>query len=191
MWAELVIDTFRRPREAARRLLALDLGGDTVVQVALAVTCAEVVMANVAARMAETPLDPMTEALLNNPLLGALVQLGLLVLTVVLTWKIGRLFGGQGGVEGAFRSIVWLNTVMLVLQAVQVLLLGVVPAIAVAMSALTMGWLLWAFASFTAELHGFRNVFAVAAASVIAGVVVLFGLMTVLVIVGINPQVAG
>lgn len=189
MWAELVIDTFRRPREAARRLLALDLGADTVVQGALAVTCAGIVMSHVAGRIATGPLDPMTAALLANPLLAALVQLGLLMLSVVLTWKIGQLFGGQGGVEGAFRTIVWLNAVLLILQVAQLLVLGVAPAVAMVISVLGMGWVLWAFASFAAELHGFRSVFAVAAVSVIAGVVVLFGLMTVLVIAGITPQV--
>lgn len=191
MWLELVIDTFRRPREAARRLLALDLGADTVVQGALAVTSAGIVMTHIAGQMAGTTLDPLTAALLTNPLLAALVQLALLMLSVLLTWKIGRLFGGQGGVEGAFRAIVWLNAVLLILQAAQLLVLGVAPALAVMISVLGMGWLLWAFASFTAELHGFRNVFAVAAASVTTGLVVLFGLMTLLVIAGVNPQVIG
>lgn len=188
MWAELVIDSFRAPRAAARRLLALELGADTLVQAALAVTCLGMVLTHVAGTLAGGALDPVTAALLASPLVGALVQLAGMLLTVVLTWKVGRLFGGQGDLGGALRVLVWLNAVLLLLQVAQLVALAAVPPLAVVLSVAGMVWLLWAFACFTAELHGFENAFAVAGVALIAALVVIFVLMTLLAMLGINPQ---
>lgn len=188
MWAQLVKDTFQSPRAAARRLMALDLGGDTLVQGALVVTCLGMVLTHFAGVLAGAELDPVTSALLASPLLGALVQLGGMLLAVVLTWKIGQLFGGGGDLAGAFRVLVWLNAVLLLLQAAQLLVMVVAPPFAVLISILGMVWMLWAFASFTAELHGFRNAFVVAGVTMLTAVVLLFTLMMLLAMIGVNPQ---
>ena len=43
---------------------------------------------------------------------------------VVLTVRIGRLFGGSGGLWGALALVVWLNAMMVLIQAAQLVALA-------------------------------------------------------------------
>jgi hypothetical protein len=141
-----------------------------------------------AMRMSPGAVDAVSAAVLGAPLIGAAVQLAIMAVIVVLTVRIGRLFGGQGGLWGALALVVWLNVMMVLIQAGQLVVLAVVPPLAALIAVATLFWAAWAFANFVAELHGFRNPVLVLGAVLVAVVVIFFSTAMVLAILGIAPQ---
>jgi hypothetical protein len=190
MWGELVIDSLIRPRAAARRVLALGVPLAELLQAAVLVTCAGMVLGYLALRASPGAIDAISAAVLASPLVGAAVQLGVLALIVVLTTRIGRLFGGGGDLLGALALIVWLNVMMLLIQVVQLVTLVVVPPLASVLAVITLVWLVWAFANFVTELHGFQNPLLVLGGTVLTMIVLFFTVAMLLAMLGLTPQEA-
>lgn len=191
MWGQLVTDSLMRPRAAARRVMALAVAPETLVEAAVAVTCIGMLLAFVASTLTPGGVDTVTAALIRNPLMGAALQLGVMALIVVLTVRIGRAFGGTGSLWDALALIVWLNVVMVLIQIVQLVALVMLPPLAAVLAIMTLFWLLWAFANFVTELHDFENPLVVLGASMLAMVVLFFSFAMLLAILGLTPQGGG
>ncbi len=191
MLRQLILDTLLRPRAAAREILKIGFAPENLVQAAVAVTSLGMVLAFTAARMTPGGVDPVTTAILQAPLLGAAMQLGVMGLIVVATALIGRQFGGTGDISGALALIVWLNLVLLAIQLVQIAALLVMPPLATLLGFATLFWLLWAFACFVTELHGFSNPLKVLVGVIACMIVLFFGLTLALAFLGFGPQGAG
>lgn len=191
MWGELIRDSLTRPRVAARKLLDLALPFEVLVTALVAVTAAGMVLAYVAARLTGGAVDAMTAAVLYSPLLGAIFQLAVMAAIVVGTARIGRLFGGTGDTTGALALVVWLNVIMLLAQAAQIVALVLLPPLAFLLALATLFWLLWAFANFVAELHGFASAALVLGGVIVTMLVFFLGLATLLATLGLSPQGAG
>lgn len=190
-WGKLIRDSIVRPRTAARRLLDAGLPGGVLLQAAVAVICVSMVIGYAgyyAVGVAADTGSAVAALILTNPLVGAAVQLVMMAVTVVLTVRIGRLFGGQGNATGALAVVVWLNALMVLSQIGQLVLLMLVPVLSAALTSATLVWVVWAFACFVAELHGFRRPIVVLGAILAASVVIFLGTAMLLAILGITPQ---
>jgi hypothetical protein len=172
MWNKLLVLTLVKPREAARSVLRLGLPVEVLLQAAVAVTCLGMILGYVALRFNSARLDAMSAFVLGNPLLGAVIQFAVLLLIVGAIVKVGRTFGGTGDLAGALAVVVWLDTVMLAVQAAQVLALLLLPPLATLLAIAAILWILWAMASFVGELHGFENTMVV-----LGGVILTMTLM--------------
>jgi hypothetical protein len=188
MWGQLVIDSLLRPRAAARQVLAAAVPEIVLLQAAIMVTCLGVVLGYAALRMSPEAIDVVMASVLGIPVLGALVQLATMGVVVALTLLVGRLFGGTGSLAGALALVVWLNAVMVLIQAVQLVALAVLTPLAAVLAIATIFWALWAYANFVAELHGFQNPVIVLGAVILTGIVLFFGTAMLLAILGITPQ---
>jgi Yip1 domain len=191
MWKDLVVESLRQPREAARRVLAANLPVRQLVEAALLVTSAAMVLGYLSLRMIPAEADLVSTAVLNNPLVGAVIQLVATAVVVVLSVRIGRLFGGQGTLPGGLALIVWLNAMLVLFQALQVVALALVPPLAAVLAILAMIWALWAYASFVAELHGFGNIFMVLGGVVVTSILLYLGIEMLAAILGLTPQELG
>lgn len=191
MLPQLVIDSLIRPRQAARRLLALDLPPDLVAPAAVAATCAGVVLAYGAMLLSGGAVDPVSAAILRSPMVGAALQLAMMLVFAFLTFRVGRLFGGRGDFWGSARVIVWLNVVTVAIQALQLVALALAPPLAGFIAVATLFWLLWAYANFVAELHGFQQPFVVLGVVVLLVIGLVFGLTMLAAILGIAPPAGG
>ncbi|MER2507833.1 Yip1 family protein [Amaricoccus sp.] len=187
-WAELVKESFLRPRTAARRILGMRFGPNELLQLALVITCLGIILAFVAMRVSGGVVDGVATWMLGTPLLGALVEFALLGVIAVLTHRIGALFGGSGSFWDALTLLVWLNAVMLVLQVAQLLMLFVLPPLAPPVAFFAVFWGLWAFANFVTELHGFNNPMMVLGGVVLTTIVLFIGVAMLLAILGITPS---
>jgi hypothetical protein len=190
-WGELIRDSLLRPRVAARRVLALGLPLDVLAMALAAVTATGMVFAYAAARLTGGGLDAMTAAILRAPLMGALLQLTIMAAVAIGAARIGRLFGGTGDVAGALTLVVWLNVMMLLAQVAQIVALVVLPPLAFFLAIATLLWLIWAFASFVAELHGFTNLAAVLGGVVVSMVIFFLALASLLTALGLAPPGVG
>jgi hypothetical protein len=191
MWGELIRDSLLRPRVAARRVLALGLPLVVLAMALAAVTAAGMVLAYAAARLTGGGVDAMTAAILRAPLMGAVLQLAIMSAVVIGTARVGRLFGGAGTVAGALALVVWLNVIMLLAQVLQIVALVILPPLAFFLAIATLLWLLWAFSSFVAELHGFTNLAAVLGGVVVTTVIFFLALASLLAAIGLAPPGAG
>lgn len=188
MWGELLIDSLRRPRAAARRVLDARVPAPQLLEAAALVAIVGVVLGYLALRLSPEALDVVSAAVIHNPLLGVAAQLAVMAVSVFLTVRIGRLFGGKGTTDGALALVVWLNAVMVAIQLVQLAALALAPPLATGLAIATIVWALWAFANFVAELHGFQNPFIVLAVVVLTTIVVFFATAMLAAILGLTPQ---
>ena len=188
MWGELLIDSLKRPRTAARRVLDAGVPVAQLLEAAVLVAVVGVVLGYLALRISPETLDVVSTAVIHHPLLGAGAQLGVMAVAILLTVRVGRLFGGTGTTEGALALVVWLNAVMAAIQLVQLVALALVPPLATAIAIATILWALWAFANFVAELHGFQNPFIVLAVVILTTIVLFFGTAMIAAILGFTPQ---
>lgn len=188
MLRQMVIDSLVRPRAAARSVLASGAAAGDLVQAALAVTCVGMVLGFVAVQLSDGSVDAVSAIVLSNPLLGAILQFGVMLIVALLTFRIGRMFGGTGGLSGALALIVWLNFIMVLIQAGQLVALMVLPPLAAIVAIATLFWALWAYANFVTELHGFHNPVLVMGGVVLTVVVLFFGIALLLAILGLSPQ---
>ena len=187
MWGQLVIDSLLRPRRAAREALDAGLPVNRLLEAAVLVSCVGMLLGYAALQLSPGAID-VTAAVLSNPLLGTLAQLVIMAVIVVLTVRIGRFFGGTGDFSGALTLVVWLNTMMVLVQAVQLVALVLIPPLAAILAIVTILWAFWAYASFVAELHGFRNAAMVLGGVVVTAIVLFFGTAMLFAILGIAPQ---
>lgn len=186
-WGNLVVDSLRRPRKAARQLLAFPVEDRSVIEGAVLVSAAGMVLGY--AVLALIPeADVIGASVLHAPLVGALLQLAAIFVVILLVVRIGRLFGGQGEMRAAAKLIVWLDLVLVLLQAVQLALLMIFPAGAALVSLVAVAWMLWAFASFVTELHGFKNAAIVLGVSILAAIFLSFAVAMLLSLLGLSTH---
>ncbi len=192
-FAQIVRDTILDPRAAAGRALGLDLPRAVLWQVLVLVVILG--MLQTFAYDALLP-SPAENALMpffgNQPLLTAGIAFAATLAMVVAMHRVGRAFGGTGDFDGALRLTVWLQTVMLFLNVVQMVLLVVLPPLAALMGIVNLGLMLWLMTNFVAVLHGFRALFPVFVMIIVTGFAMGFALFFLLMMTGVivPPEVA-
>ncbi|KAJ55367.1 hypothetical protein ACMU_11775 [Actibacterium mucosum KCTC 23349] len=158
-WIELGRETLTKPRQAARKVLALGIP-DQVWWMALALSA----IISSAMVSGQVMLSGLSQDQVNalpmfgGPLRAAIVVFIVAAITVWCMAKLGRIFGGTGDVSGALALSGWLQVVMTVLSVgltVIGLALPVVEALATILLLLVSVWI---FVVFVAELHGFQHI---------------------------------
>ncbi len=186
---DLVMETLRSPREAARRIIALDPPMEARWIGLLLVS----VLALLETRLGGLvlPLDdqPPIFALAADPVLGVPFQvLSQLVIATAIA-GIGRIFGGTGSFADALLLIVWLEFMLVLAQAVQLVALVLVPPVGMLIAFVAIGLLIWLLVQFTAALHGFTNLALVVLGMVVSFLVIITILSMVLIMFGVAPPV--
>lgn len=154
---ELVLATIRDPRGTARRLLAMGLSFEARwLGFALVVVLSLLASQALVLGLAVDPANPF-EAMMQNPVSGAMMQ-AILVLGIAAGISGGaRLFGGTGRFDDALLLASWAEFVMLCAQLAMTLLLLVLPVLAPLGMLAMVGLFFWIITSFTMELNGFRS----------------------------------
>lgn len=192
-WRALVVDlareTLQSPRGAAGRLIAFDPPTEARWLALLLVA----VLAVLETRLALL-LMPVSEvggvfAILANPWLGVPAQVGSLVLIAAAMAVIGGMFGGRGRFNDALLLVVWLEFLLTVAQAVQMLVMLTLPPVGALFAIAVLLGFIWLMVQFTAALHGFSNLFKVFLGMVAGFVAIVTVLALVFGVLGITPPV--
>lgn len=147
--------TVQDPRAAARSLMAMNLPNSARWLMFGLVASGSALLTHVGLNL----FPPTDASLMGNafasPLETALLQAGLLLITVFCIFAVGKWRGGTGNFADALLLISWLQLVLLVLQAAQILAMMIFPPLAEVMAVLGLGLSFWLLSQFIAQLHGF------------------------------------
>lgn len=183
----LAVLTVREPRAAVAQLRGLNLpmevrwmGFGLVVALSALLTWA-------AATLVPADVQSPILELGRAPLRMAFAQAGALLIVVWAMAQVGRLFGGQGGFADALLLAVWVQAILIALQAVEFVLMPLFPIVAVLLSIASMALFLYLLAQMVKELHGFRSLAMVAVGMVATAFVLGMILSLLLVALGFAP----
>lgn len=123
-----------------------------------------------------------------RPLLATAIQGLFLILLAGGIATIGRRFGGRGGFDLVLVLVVWMEFVLVCLQAVQVLLLVVLPPLATLVGIAGFALFFWFLTAFTAEVHGFRSLPQVFMGLLVGLIVTALVAAVVFVFLGVMPM---
>lgn len=103
------------------------------------------------------PLLSGADEALPTPITAAALQGAMNLAAVVLVSGVGRMFGGQGTFEDALLLVGWLQVIMLGLQAVQLVVLVILPPLASIVMVASIALFFWLLSGFICALHGFKS----------------------------------
>ncbi|QDC09605.1 YIP1 family protein [Oceanicola sp. D3] len=176
----------RRPREAMETVKALQLSSPVAWQVFALVLVIELIFAQILGLMlgpVEVPDGALGPALALNPILLGAIQGCLLVLMVFGIHWVGRAFGGTGRLEDAILLMALLQFALVVLQAIEILLMFIIPALAAGVLLFNIFAFFYLLTSFTTALHGFTKPPLVFLGILLTGLGAIFGLSIILSII--------
>ncbi|MCC5989132.1 MAG: hypothetical protein JJT95_15775 [Pararhodobacter sp.] len=121
-----------------------------------------------------------------TPLTATMIQGGMNLLAIFLLAHIGRMFGGTGRFEDAILLVGWLQLMMVGMQAVQVLVMLVLPPLGGLVMIAAIAAFFWMFSGFTCALHGFESRFMVLLAALGTLFAVAFVMSFVMILLGVQ-----
>lgn len=147
----------RDPRQGARTLLSLGVPLPARTAGLLLMAVASTVLMHLGFLLLPPTDDAMGQFMMASPIRSAVVQWLVLVVSVLLIYRLGRAWGGQGSLPDTLLIVVWLQVIMLGVQLVQLLALVIAPPLAGLVNIAGLVLFFWLMSSFIAELHGFAN----------------------------------
>lgn len=154
-WTELIREAVRDPKTNGARIAAWPLPDRALAEALVLVSVLAILGVHVVlllgagvAGLAEFP----------SPFLLLAVQVVVMLLLAGVMVLAGRMFGGKGDFGGALRIMVWLQGLMVLLQAVQLVALVVLPPLAGLLSLVSAVLIGWLSAGLVAGLHRFRSI---------------------------------
>ena len=182
--------SFRDPQAAARDLMAQGWPIQARWMALLAAVSVSALLASLAAALfsAPGPEGDRVVVLSQQPMVLAVMQMGAIVLAAGLMSGVGRMFGGGGRFEDALLLTVWIEVLLLIVQAAQVVLSLILPGVAGIFGLLAIALFLWLTVQFTKALHGFHSTPKVVLGMIGAVFVAGFVLSLLAAALGIMPE---
>lgn len=182
--------SFRDPRAAAHLLIGQDWPMQARWMALLAAVSASALLTSLAAMLFGPPDPEGTQVMMlsRQPIVLAVMQLGAVILAAGLMSGVGRMFGGQGRFEDALLLTVWIEVLLLLVQAAQLVLSLVLPSVAGVLGLASVFLFLWLTVQFTRTLHGFRSSAKVALGLLGTAIVAGFVLSLLAAALGILPE---
>lgn len=149
--------TVKAPREVARSLIDMQLPtsfGWMAVALAVVLSTVLSVLSGLVLPMQD---EPGFAALFASPLSLAMTQALVLLMLLMFIQGLGRAMGGKGQLSDALVLLAWLEGILTLIQALQLVLLLVSPVLAMLLGIVSFVVFLRVLAHFIAELHGFTS----------------------------------
>lgn len=172
--------TLQNPRAAARRVLGWQLSLGQAWSALLLVSVVSAALGYVGFALSPSAGDPQLQELFGSPMSTAIFQSAVQTLTALMVYLVGRQFGGRGSFTGALVITAWVEAPLILLQLVQLLTIGLAPALAEVAGFVGLGLYVVLLTLFITELHGFRSAtlvfLGVMGVSIVVGMVVITAL---------------
>ncbi|MBL6429581.1 MULTISPECIES: Yip1 family protein [Maritimibacter] len=181
----MAMQSIPEPRKIARELFALNLDRATLWQILILLMVIGAIL-GVGSSVLFPPAPELEGTIFAMPLIVAMAEASIAVITVFLIYWLGRSAGGTGRFEDGIVTVAWLNFVLLIVQTVVLVLSLFAPSLAA---------LLWLFGGFTgfwilshfiAELHGFASALRVFLTILLTSFIAVAILSIILAILGVG-----
>lgn len=186
---QLAALSVRDPRSAARWLMAQDIPAAARWMLLGLVSVASTIMLNLEIRADGAELGQVFGAMVERPILAAVLQAAALLLMVAAVHRVGLIFGGRGTFADTMLLVGWIQLLLVAVSVVQVVLLVAFPLLSGLVGLAAMALFLWLFVNFVAELHGFDSIAKVALGSAIT--LILAGFLLSLLLAPLMPAPMG
>ncbi|MFC3166505.1 MULTISPECIES: Yip1 family protein [Paracoccus] len=182
--------SFRNPQGAAHALMRQDWPVQARWMALLAAVSISALLAWVAGAMFSAPAEDDIQVVMlsQQPMVLAVMQMVAIVLAAGLMSGVGRAFGGRGRFEDALLLTVWIEVLLLLVQAIQIVLSLVMPAVAGLLGIAAMALFLWLTVQFTKALHGFSSTLKVTMGLIGTAIAAGFILSILAAALGIMPE---
>jgi hypothetical protein len=165
--------TIQAPREGARQVMKADVPMPARWIALLLTAILSALLAHVSFGLMPADARAAMSASIQNPVGTAAFQAALMLAAAHLMHWVGRWFGGQGSFGDALLLMVWMQIILLILQALQIVVQVALPPLTDIVAILSIFIFLRLISCFTAELHGFRS-----------AVLTFFGVLAVMLVIG-------
>ncbi|KAA9009291.1 Yip1 family protein [Histidinibacterium aquaticum] len=182
--ARLLMETVRQPREVARFIIGQGYSREVLWMGLVLVTLISVLLVAVFSVLLPPPPPEAPERIVLTPLTYATILGGSLVITVFALHYTGLMLGGEGRLEDTLALMVWLQFLLVVLQAAQVVLAIALPALGAYAAIVSVGIALWVLVHFINEAQRFESLGRAVLTLVAALLGVGVGLSTLLAVIG-------
>jgi len=183
---ELAQLTMSDPRKAVAVLFRISIGSVQLLELATIVIALGVISNWAYSVAVPGPENPVVDGLLGNPVLLAIIQFMLLMVSVAAIFLIGRMFGGTGSFEQTFLVSIWLQGYMLIIQVVVLFVVVIVPVLSRTLDTGVFVYLMWLLVNFVAALHGFQSRLKVFLGLIFTSVAASFAVLLFLSIIGVG-----
>ncbi len=156
-WMRAVWTSVMEPSDSARKVINMNVPRDALWTGLALVAVLNVILVMLLQWVSPMPVAFEDRALILSPF-GFMAVMGtFLVLFVFGTYYAGKILGGAGSLIATLAIIVWFQSISLTLEAVQLVLILISPAIGSIFGLLSFGALVWCFVNFVNVLHQFEN----------------------------------
>lgn len=179
----LAIMSITDPAQAARAILAMKPERETLwLGLALAVVLNALLhgLSNLAFGPMSMPLPGMPVSVVGY---GALMAGGM-VLTIASVHRVGRWLGGQGSFQDVMALIVWMQLLLVVVQAATLVLALTIPILSALLALAGNLVALYVFLHFIDQAHRLGSLFRAAGVLVLSILAIAFALFILLSLVG-------
>ena len=145
------------PSDSARKVVGMNVPREALWTALALIAVLNVVLLATLQMVSPAPIAFQESAFALAPFAYVGIIGVFLVLFVGGTYYVGRMLGGIGTLTATLAIIVWFQSISLTLEAIQLLLVLISPAIASIFGLLSLGALIWCFVNFVNVLHGFEN----------------------------------
>ena len=194
----MALQSIPEPRKIAREVQALRFSRAILWQVfalfavlSTGLGIAALILFPPDAEMLQMVVDYPFLSMVLNPMMGGLIEACFLVLTIFAIYWVGRTFGGTGRFDQAILTVIWVQYVMLLIQATMLFLALVSGGIATLFLIFGTGLRFWILSHFIAEMHAFRSAGLVFVMILITGFAALIVLSIFIALIGVGTLQAG
>lgn len=181
----MALQTIPEPRKIARELFGLGIPRAALWQMLGVVLVVSAAFGVVSGLLLPTAPE-MEGTLFANPLLVAIAEAAVAVVTVYVIFWLGRAAGGTGTFEDGLITVLWLNFVLLLVQTGVLILSLFAPTMAVLLWSAGGVTGFWILSHFIAEAHGFSSALRVFGTILLASFVAVAVLSIVLALIGVG-----
>lgn len=185
----MVRRTVTNPREGAEEILSLGIPREASMIALALVVVLSILLSQLTNILIVARGGQLVESFLTNPVAMGLLQMALLVVMAIAIFIISRAMGGRGSFDEGLLLVVWLQFIMIVLQAIQTVSILIAPFLASVIALLGIGLFLWLLTHFIAVIHGFKSLPQVFVMIIVSSFALIFLASIVLAIFGFTMPI--
>ena len=156
--ARLLWETIVRPAETARTILAMHPPREALWLGVALVSVLSVLLVALLEALAPAAPEAAAGGAGISPFVYGLILAASLVFSVVALQMAGRALGGAGRFDQALALMVWLQFLLVALQAAQILLVLLIPLFGALLALASVAIMVWCLVHFVDVLHGFGSI---------------------------------